>query len=360
MRHQPALDGIRTVAVFGVIASHLGLPLARGAGVGVELFFVLSGFLITTILMSEEERFGSVDLPRFYIRRLMRLYPALLAVAAFSLIAAYSLRSSSGDDVYAVLISVTYLMNFNRAFDWGPEGLLPHTWSLAMEEQFYLVWPLLLMLAPKRFRLSLTTALIAGVCLWRIYLLHGGATVDRVYNGFDTHSDGLLIGCALGLLFSRLPEAVFQTATKWAWAPFVVLLLVFAFTWTGTRMGQAFGNPLVELLAAWLIISLQRPSGLQRMLSSRPFTYLGRRSYGIYLWHIPIILLAPTLPLPTLTVFVLVATVALSALSYRFVEDPFLRWKDRLARNGIGPSLVASEAAQTRTFSVDHDRAPTS
>ncbi|WP_375402471.1 acyltransferase family protein [uncultured Sphingomonas sp.] len=173
MRYEASLDGIRAVAVSGVVAVHVGVPIA-GGGTGVEVFFALSGYLITRILVEEETRTGRIDLRRFYYRRALRLLPALAAVLLAVLFWALTFGGRLGEQLFSGAMALFYLMNLNRAFGWGSDLHLGHTWSLSMEEQFYFLWPFVLMALRPRWRLAGTLAMVALVCGWRAVLLGGG------------------------------------------------------------------------------------------------------------------------------------------------------------------------------------------
>lgn len=330
MKYEPSLDGMRAGAVAGVVAVHVGVPLA-GGGTGVEVFFALSGYLITRILLEEESRTGGFDLKRFYFRRALRLLPALVAVLIAVMLWALLIGGQVRDQAYSSLMALFYVMNFNRAFEWGPELHLGHTWSLSMEEQFYMLWPLFLVATPRSLRLKLTVALIAAVCIWRGVLLMNGASINRVYQGFDTHSEVLLIGCAMALLEPHLSERVKEAATRWIIVPIIALALDFLFMPVDQPIGQAVGLPIVGLITAWLIIAVPRSTWPRALLSLPPLVYLGRISYGIYLWHYPILSIASGYKLPLVGPLTPFVTVAVAALCYRFVEQPFLRLKDRVA-----------------------------
>ncbi len=197
-RYEPSLDGMRAVAVTCVVAFHATHWLP-GGWAGVDVFFVLSGFLITSLLAQEIEASGSIDLGSFYLRRALRLVPALTVMLLASLAVAVLLPSRTLEDVRAIGLAGTYLMNWNRAFALFPQAWLGHTWSLAMEEQFYLLWPAILLLIRARRPVTLISALVVLVTVWRLVLVLSGAPAERTYNGFDTHADGLLIGSALAL-----------------------------------------------------------------------------------------------------------------------------------------------------------------
>jgi peptidoglycan/LPS O-acetylase OafA/YrhL len=199
-KYEPSLDGIRAVAITAVVLYHSAPNWFPGGWAGVDAFFVLSGYLITRLLSDEIKENGSIDFQNFYIRRALRLAPAFVVLLVVEL--AFDLIESSPQkwvNAQAVHISGLYLMNWNRAFDWLPEGHLGHTWSLAMEEQFYLLWPMMLLMIWRRDALRWTVTGIFVVFAWRTALAISGAGVDRTYNGFDTHADALLMGCALSL-----------------------------------------------------------------------------------------------------------------------------------------------------------------
>ncbi len=204
-RYWPALDGLRGVAVLLVLAYHLGYSIPRGGFVGVDVFFVLSGFLITTLLLDEFSRRGSIAFGAFYIRRGLRLLPALVVVSLFAVVLVqWRGTAAQQDQTEAGLpLVLLYVVNWAMALDFMPAvGWLGHTWSLAIEEQFYLLGPLLLLLLMKRsatHRRSAFLLLVASVVVI-IYRSAGtlqGWSAHRLYMGLDTHSDRLLMGCAL-------------------------------------------------------------------------------------------------------------------------------------------------------------------
>src|SRR5690606_29978886 len=207
--YNPALDGLRGIAIMMVMIFHATPQMLIGGFIGVDIFFVLSGFLITTLLIREQDFNQRVNLGRFYFRRLLRLAPALLfLLAVFSCASLYFLVHEVRQKfIVDTGITFLYLSNWARAFGLHPPDYLGHTWSLAIEEQFYLLWPLLLMLMMKCARrrtvwLLLTFGLVGCALAWRIYLSINDATAMRLYNGLDTRADALMIGCALAILLS--------------------------------------------------------------------------------------------------------------------------------------------------------------
>ena len=203
---RPALDGLRGICVLLVIALHADLPFSKGGFLGVDGFFVLSGFLITTLLVEEWHRAGKISLRAFYIRRALRLFPALLVLLVFSvLITLLLLRGDAAASSWRGIFLASFY-----ASDWATVifgnnssglGIVQHTWSLGVEEQFYLLWPLLLVfMFTLRMRtkwiLAVVSLLIVASALWRALLLEQGEWIERVYKEFDTRADALLIGCS--------------------------------------------------------------------------------------------------------------------------------------------------------------------
>lgn len=315
---RPELDGLRGVAILLVLASHAHVPgfALAGGTVGVSLFFVLSGYLITSILVAEHARVGRVSFRAFYLRRALRLFPALgallltvVATAAFHIQPGPPMRL--GPTVAAV---VAYVGNWYQALG-NPLGILGQTWTLAVEEQFYIVWPALLVLA-----MAVVTPRTAGLLLlslailitpWRLLLL-GMDAVGHVYFGTDTHADALLLGCAIAILGTRL-------SARWGWAA-IIGLVAMDMAWPdGTLAALAIGLPLTAFLG-WMAVA-----SCPGALAWGPLAYVGRISYGLYLWHY--LFIWSGLPWP----IVLAVSFVVAMLSYHLLETPFLRLKDRFS-----------------------------
>ena len=346
------LDGLRAIAVVAVFLFHADLFWARGGYLGVDLFFVISGFLITSLLIGEGERKGRVHLGAFYCRRAKRLLPAsflmmiaaVLAATAFAPDALPRLRL----DVPA---SLAYVTNWELIYagtsyfeTMGRQPLLQHLWSLAIEEQFYIIWaPLISLLLPRfglRGFLALTGSLAIGSLMWMSVLamwLGYPNTGDpsRLYFGTDTHGFPLLIGAMLGLIWKPnahdpVPGGPFLgklLVLGGAAALIIELSLMFAVgeesSWLYPWGFIASATTTVVLI----ITGTYRGSLFGPILDMQPMRWIGERSYGIYLWHWPIFMLTrPDLDLDwdAVTIFVVrvVLTVGLAALSYRFVELP--------------------------------------
>jgi peptidoglycan/LPS O-acetylase OafA/YrhL len=357
----PGLDGLRAIAVLGVVLYHLGLPWMPGGFLGVDVFFVLSGFLITTLVVEEIERTGRLSLRDFYLRRARRLLPALfLLLAVLSLLAVVVLPEERGELRRDVTAALLYVSNWSSIVTeqsyfeaMGRPPLLQHLWSLAVEEQFYLLWPAVVAAVLTYGRRHLRRiALIAAVVstAWMALLaVRNGYPVpndpSRVYFGTDTHAMGLLLGAALATCWS--PWRLWRCDSSWvasdrptsqrAGTALVDLVGVGALAgvlWMFFSVGEF--SPLlyrggffaVAACTALLVAAVAHPAGLLgRALGAQPLRYLGERSYGIYLWHWPLALLTrPGFELPFggwLSVVLRLAVILAAAeLSYRYVERP--------------------------------------
>ena len=350
-RHLPALDGLRAVAVFTVIVGHANYPVAGvPSDLGVSAFFVLSGFLITRLLIDERDIRGEVSLSRFYLRRTMRIFPAYYAFLLLS----FLLDARHGQHWTPALLgsSVTYTVNYFNALHHHPSTSVAHAWSLAVEEQFYLLWPLLFIVLARRGR----RALIAGVSLlalaaaaWRSWLaLVGHADVSYLYNAFDTRFDNLAIGCILALSVDHsLVSAVAERVGRRAWFPLVTLAFLLS---SRLALPQSYhysaGFTVDAILLAVLITQLLQLCGtpLWSWLE-RPVTrYLGTISYPIYLYHAWGASVGRHLPVPGpggKFLAGVLATIALASGSYYVVERPFLMLKRRFA-SGAQPNAASA------------------
>ncbi|MET4147159.1 acyltransferase [Arthrobacter sp. UYCo732] len=364
-----ALDGLRTIAVIGVFLFHTVTELVPGGSIGVDVFFTLSGFVITLLIMKEYQATGRLRLGVFYAKRLARLWPALLAVCAVVVLGGliFPLSGWGGQEANAIP-AAGYVMNLSNFGMFGSStggNALSPTWTLAVEEQFYLVWPLLLLVMLRFWKVRtvawLTAVLAAGFLVSRFHLVMDGAPLARLYNGPDTRADQLLLGCTLALLFTSVkPEsrvhASLQSGARWA-GPLAGLALVaavfalkepnetgpwFSVFWTA-------GPTALALLAGVIIGSLVlRPAGLASRILSHPWLANPGRdlSYAAYLWHLPVyLLLIPLVPSLWLRVPAAAAlTVLLAYLSFRFVERPIRRW----ANKKLEPDLVRSLPERVR------------
>ena len=354
LSYLPGLDGLRAFAVIAVLLYHADLSWIRGGFLGVEVFFVISGYLITTLLLTEWHQQGRINLVAFWLRRARRLLPALYLLLVVTL--AFAVAFLPGevarlrDDAFAAFAYVTnwYLILGEQSYfeTVGRPSLLQHLWSLAVEEQFYLLWPLLLTvalwgLAPsrrwQRSRLALYIALAgaAGSALLMAILYQPGGDPSRIYYGTDTRVAGLLVGAALAFVWApgQLPRWAGRIRPLLLDVAGLVALgaLVWFYLWLDQYQPFLFqgGFTLVALATAVVILVAVHPHTHlgSHLLGWRPLRWIGLRSYSIYLWHWPVFMLTrPELDVPftglPLLALRLATTIVLADLSYRFVETP--------------------------------------
>ncbi|MEE6297276.1 acyltransferase family protein [Georgenia wangjunii] len=369
------LDGIRALAIVAVLVYHLRPTSLPGGFLGVDVFFVLSGFLITTLLLREMRTRGRLDLPRFWVRRARRLLPALVTVVAVSVSAA----ALVGGDLLVnigrqALGALTFSNNWleigagSSYFARTSPLLFVNFWSLAVEEQFYLLWPVLLVLVlaftatvRQRVAAALTAAALSAGAM--ALLFTPGEDATRVYYGTDTHLFGLMIGVALafawgapgGWLRSAWWRRLRGLAALAALAGLIALMLGLREDLTGTFRG---GILAACLLTAVLIAALLGPSStFQRLMRIPALEWVGQRSYGIYLWHWPVILIV-TEALPATTYdsgwswtvrgLALVLTLVISAASYRWVEMPVREAGFRASAAAAGRALAGPRSRGPR------------
>ncbi len=316
----PALNGLRGIAILGVLGVHLfGLS---GGFYGVDLFFVLSGFLITTLLLEEHDRTGLVSLRAFYIRRARRLLPALGAVLI--LIAVVGPMFYSPGLVASIVASGLYAANIVRGFghsDFLAATPAAHLWSLAQEEQFYVLWPIALLALRRRLTerrvMTLLAAGFVALVLYRAALAGAGAGWHRLYYAPDTHMDGLVLGCLLAYARRRGLTTVSAVTGCVAGA-----LVVAAFILGAQTVPWSVGGlPVVEVAAAALVLAALSPGPVRAVLSARPLVWIGALSYSLYLWQIPAMWLTGWND----RWGALALTAALTLISYYVIERPFRR-----------------------------------
>lgn len=346
--HIHGLDGLRSLAIIAVLLFHLDLDFLPGGYIGVDVFFVISGYLITTLLLRERRSSGRIDLRGFWTRRARRLLPALVTVVTVSVV----LGLVAGNDLLVnirrqVLGALTFSNNWleiaagSSYFNTTSPQLFVNFWSLAVEEQFYLFWPLIFLgvvAVTTTIRQRVTVMLVAAVAsaLAMAIIFTPGQDPTRVYYGTDTHAFGLLIGAALA----------YSARGKWfntgSWRRYrvvialgglftlVVLMCTMSADYAWTYRG---GLVLASLATAAVVAALpgNRPNLITQMFSVSPLVWIGQRSYGIYLWHWPVILLIDAFG-PAATsgsalawlyrVLAVVITFGIAELSFRFIETP--------------------------------------
>jgi peptidoglycan/LPS O-acetylase OafA/YrhL len=342
----PELNGLRAIAIGAVFLNHTFNKYFPGGFIGVDIFFVLSGWLITTILCREFEKERRIHLGNFYARRALRLMPALLALllAYTSLLTALSIIKPRNDSfihehLLAVLSSGFYFMNWTRAFDLGPVGYLLHTWSLGIEEQFYILWPLLLIAILRYFSRDSAWKIILIVIVmtmgWRAVLVFKGASAEQIYHAFDTRIDSLLIGCLLALV----PITRFHAlASRFSLLPILILTIALLLLEAKSCLYFLFGITTVGLCGAWLVAAalFGKPhNSLRKCLRLSPLNYCGQISYGFYLWHFPIYNVVAghsnTQHFGELKTFLItaVSTLLIASASYYVFELPFLKLRHK-------------------------------
>lgn len=349
MGYVPALDGLRAVAISGVILFHL--TDSTGGWLGVNMFFVLSGFLITTLLLEEHAAAGRVALGSFYHRRVARLAPALLlAIGTYVVISVISFRADPTRLAGAFRSSLFALASFsNIAEDWNIRGGMPiaisHTWSLSLEDQFYFVWPpllvLLLVYSSRRMAAIVALALVALVYGHLMMLDAAGAPGLRVAFAPDTASWPLLLGCLAALTVNSRIVGVFQAARlARAFDIFAAIAILYYLRYGPPSVSwDHWGLAMIAfvLIVAGLVVRITSGNAMAGWLETRPMVFLGRISYGLYLWHV--ILLAEFeghIP----PGFLIIAAVAIAALSYRFIEQPIIRRSRARRARSLEPVAV--------------------
>jgi peptidoglycan/LPS O-acetylase OafA/YrhL len=360
----PALDGIRALAALAVVGLHARIVGFGDGEVGVDVFFVLSGFLITSILISRTGAGNRPDYRDFYRRRALRLLPAYFAVVAACVVLEFV--DDMGGTLKGAVGGFFYMANWLAAANQGL-GPLYHTWSLSVEEQFYLIWPALLALILRRYRWNAARAMVAiGVLLATSWLLivalaAVGAPSEIAARATPTRAFELLAGALLAI-FVATPSA--SGALKPVRANSAVsigsavagamLLCVVPLAGLPPSLVSIVGWPLISLLACAVIYGCLRAApSLTKPLASRPMTAIGKRSYGLYLWHFPIFFVIDTdwglrhglEP----RVVGLAATAVIVPLSYRFIEQPFLARKEARRSQKATPPDV--DRVNDRTWS---------
>ena len=353
-RRLQGLDGIRAIAAMFVLVYHLLPQYAKAGFAGVDIFFVLSGFLITLLLIDRLDSTGSLGIGHFWIRRFRRLVPA----AVTTCIGAGILALLSGTDALVALprqvvgvLTGTYnwieIISGASYFEQQSPLLLTNAWSFAVEQQFYVIWPLILLLLvrlPKHLRIWIALGIGGASTAWHAVLV--GQDLSRAYMGTDTHLWGLMIGAALAFAVPNAMQMVDERAKHAGYIGFFGVISFFATMFLMTVLPESFMYPwgmvIVSLTTAFTIRGLLPDVSyagtarlLRKVLELRPLVWLGERSYGIYLWHWPlwvlVFYLAPQMSLPMSATIVSVVSVLFATLSYRFIETPirrvgFLQW----------------------------------
>ena len=381
IQYIPAIDGLRAIAVLAVIFYHLGFSWIPGGFLGVDLFFVISGYVITRLLLDSIERSGGLDLRAFYLARIRRLLPALVYMLVTTAIA---VGIWAPDTIKRFLIdtpfALTGSMNWwlvGRHLDYfesiGRPPLLQHTWSLAVEAQFYLIWPLMLLLILKFFGkkriaiASLAIAALSGITLMIVSFSLDAASaskVSHVYFGTDTHSIGLFLGAALAV--SWIPQNFKTTVSKKAQDfidgigvfGFLGILAAFLLIDESDPTLYKIAFPLAGIFAAAIITSIVHPaSRFAPILQNRVLLWIGERSYAIYLWHWVIFQVTrPSVDLAgaswAMYSLRILIVFALADISLRYIELPVRRGVISYWFKGLKYRTQSEKKKQTLQFSA--------
>jgi len=352
VRHISSIDGLRAIAVTAVVLYHLGISWIPGGFLGVDLFFVISGYVITRLILDSINQSSALDLRAFYAARLRRIYPGFLFMVVCTIIfigvwAPEAIKRFLSDLPFALTGTINWLL-VARHQDYfetvGRPPLLQHTWSLAVELQFYLIWPIILLGVLKYFgkkniaRIALVIAMVSGTTLFIVSLQldqSNAQQISHIYFGTDTHSLGLFLGSALAV--SWIPQNLSADIEKRAQdvidgiGVFGLLGLISTFLFIDESNANLYriAFPLAGIFGCLVIISLVHPaSRFAPIISTAPFRWVGQRSYGIYIWHWVIFQVTrPSVDLSGQTWALYLARVllvlALADISLRWVEIPF-------------------------------------
>ncbi|TKH39760.1 acetyltransferase [Paenibacillus polymyxa] len=349
-RYMTGLDGLRAISVLAVIAYHLHFRWAEGGLLGVEIFFVLSGYLITDQILYEWRTRSGFSIVQFWIRRMRRLLPAMIfmltVVALWLLITDFSRLQALGGHFVSSLFYVNnwYLIFHHVSYfeSFGPPSPIGHLWSLSIEEQFYVIWPLVLLIglcfAPQRGRLMLYIlgcAIVSAIAMAIIY--EPGTDPSRVYYGTDTRASAILIGAALAVIWPswRLSDNVSSSSrTMLDMTGLLGIVMLFILIGQTNEFDDSLyrgGFLYLSLITAVVIAVLVHPANrLERLLGCRPLSWIGKRSYSLYIWHYPIIILSgPVVNTEDANYMRIALQVTASfitgGLSYKYIEEPIRR-----------------------------------
>ena len=357
--HVPALDGIRGVAVMLVFVSHLHMIISpdpffievtpwsfvnrtfKGGFLGVDIFFVLSGFLITSILLKERSSNQSGMVSRFYKRRALRLLPALYALLIVDFFVSRWENFPKDIQWRTTWHALLYLNNWNIVWNFGAtQDDLGHLWSLGIEEQFYIVWPIVMITIaalkiPPKIAISLTAIFAVFVTWHRLDLWNNGVSWLFLYVRTDARVDSLLIGATFAYVYRhyRVPPKILNLLATSSFIGFIYIKYRFGSLPLHPFLFQG-GFTVIAVLAGTIILAAAEGAWFaNRVLISRPLTVIGKISYGLYLWHLPVFFVlgrhVTSGPKPLRILIGIVIASAVTSLSWYFVEKPFLNIKNR-------------------------------
>lgn len=341
----PCIDGVRAFSVIAVIMFHGGIPFLRGGFIGVDIFFVISGFLITSLLIKEKQKTGGINIVNFFTRRVLRLIPALIALLLiFNIFSIFAMEKDIAVNNFVdSFIVLFYSADWTRAMGLQRPDWLGHAWSLSIEEQFYIIWPFIFLVLLKILKdyhfialVVLIMALASTAC--RVIFMMYGFNYDRIYNGLDSRADALLIGCLCSfILSSKWYHWILAKSLVIHVLFYISLMIIIALAilsrWTSPKM-FCLGYLTIAICAAVIIIKLTTTAGnsfIEKVLTQHFIVWIGKISYGLYLWHYPIFNIMRYYEYTKITTFVYgtAITFIFSALSYYFIERPFLMLKGK-------------------------------
>jgi len=354
LNYSKSLDGLRGIAILLVCFYHWNVPGFRGGFFGVDIFFVLSGYLITSILLKEYQYYNNIDFKKFYFRRMLRLCPAFIFLLSVYMVIACFLNNTC-NHVIDILIALFYVSNWSLTRGTHQPKMIGHTWSLSIEEQFYILWPLSMYVVLKKFGprvlligtflLALASTCERGIIVGSGYELSYPA-LARVYFALDTRIDCLLYGCLLGIFI--------HYSNKFMYSKHICFLLQFM-GWLGIvfivvsardmekTWVMRYGVCLVAFSTICLLLSINMPKENRTInfLSSSIFVWFGKRSYGLYLWHYFVIKLFDLIKhINGRTVLAAITAIIITEISYRWIEKPTLALKDRIRfKSNVNQSL---------------------
>jgi peptidoglycan/LPS O-acetylase OafA/YrhL len=343
----PALDGMRGVMTLGVVVAHVYYTYVPGTVLYIDVFFTASGYYITSLLLRDIERRGRIDYKEFYKRRFARILPPFALMLAAYVLFHWIFLASFTTALGQAAIAMSYITNWWAMFDPAGISALGHTWTLSVEEQFYLLWPVTFAFIARRFGVSwrLVTAICAiglAVWGWRAFLVWDGASWQRLYVGLDTRSDALMVGCAMAVALKLVAPGKYPTfdrlMPKLAW-PLAIywVIITFAFWQYAGPIPYPhyyyyyyFGSIICGAIPGALALTmLSRSSGTvcHRIFERPEAVFLGRIFYGIYLWHLPILNLLNTYGFGAKSRLLigLPLSVIVATLSYAYLERHFMR-----------------------------------
>ena len=337
--YMASLDGVRGLMTLGVLLAHTRMALFGGALIYMDVFFAMSGYLITSLLIADYQKRGAIRLKKFYIRRFMRLYPALAAMIILFVAFCWLFSNELTSRLTEAAVAFFYLMDYWWAFGGSGVYYLGHTWSLAVEEQFYLLWPLTFIVLLRIWGLSSRTAVVifsmaVAFWMWRIWMTSSGAQIMWLYNSLDMRADALLLGCGVAVMLTTVDLASYprlSTICARALLPLAVTGLALGFVMNFQMRWYYYVSPLFGAIPGVItVVGLLQPRRtLMHRIYEHPIpVYCGRICYGLYVWHFPIFVWVSSWATPRYIMTFLIGwplTFATATASYYLIERHFMR-----------------------------------